>query len=61
MDIISDEKSGIEHIFYCKETKLKLFAITSQEDGIALKPGLRVDFHQAKVIGASIPIDLHYC
>ena len=60
LDIISDEKSGIDHIFYCKETKLKLFAITSQEDGIALKPGLRVDFHQAKVIGASIPIDLHY-
>lgn len=60
LDIISDEKSGIEHIFYCQETKLKLFAVTSQEDGIALKPGLRVDFHQAKVIGASDPIDLQY-
>ena len=56
LDSISDEKSGLEHMFiffYCKETKLKLFAVTSREDGIALKPGLRVDFHQAKVTGAS--------
>ena len=60
MDSISDEKSGLEHIFYCKETKLKLFAVTSQEDGIALEPGLRVDFHRAKVTGASIPIVLQY-
>lgn len=58
--IISDEKSGLEPIFYDKKTKLKLFAVTSQEDGMALKPGLRVDSHQGKVIGASIPIGLQY-
>ena len=58
--IISDENSGLEHIFYDKKTKLKLFAVTSQEDGVALKPGLRVDSHQGKVIGASIPIGLPY-
>ena len=58
--IISDENSGLEHIFYDKKTKLKLFAVTSQEDGAALKPGLRVDSHQGKVIGASIPIGLPY-
>lgn len=42
------------------KTKLKLFAVTSQEDVVALKPGLWVDSHQCKVIGALIPIGLQY-
>jgi len=60
MAIISDENSGLEHIFYDKKTKLTLFAVKSQVDGVTLQPGLRVDSHQGKVIGASIPIGLPY-
>jgi hypothetical protein len=53
LTIISDPKSGIAPIIINLETKLKVFAVSSQEDGMALKPGLSVDPHQAKVIGAT--------
>ena len=43
------------HIFFfgVLESKLKLFAVSLKEDGVALKPGLNVDSHQAKIIGAT--------
>ena len=60
LSIISDPNSGIEPIFLDSETKLKLFVVSLQEDGVGLKPGLCVDSHQAKVIGATVPINLQY-
>lgn len=57
LTIISDPKSGIVPIIN-PETKLKVFAVSSQEDGMALKPGLSVDPHQAKVISATNSINL---
>ena len=60
LSIISDEDSGIAPILIDAETKLKLFAVASQEDGVALKPGFRIDTHQGKIIGATFPIDLMY-
>ena len=47
-------------IFFNPESKLKLFAVSLQEDGIALKLGLCVDSHQAKVISATVPIGLQF-
>ena len=60
LSIISDANSGIVPIFLNQESKLKLFGVSLQEDGIALKPGLYVDSHQAKVIGATVPIGLQF-
>ena len=60
LSIISDANSGIVPIFLNQESKLKLFAVSLQEDGVALKPGLYVDSHQAKVIGATVPIGLQF-
>ena len=57
---MSDPNSGIAPIFLDQESKLKLFAVSLQEDGVALKPGLNVDSHQAKIIGATAPIDLQF-
>ena len=57
LSILSDPNSGIAPIFLDQESKLKLFAVSLQ-DGVALKPGLSVDSHQAKIIGATAPIDL---
>ena len=60
LSILSDPNSGIAPIFLDQESKLKLFAVSLQEDGVALKPGLNVDSHQAKIIGATAPIDLQF-
>lgn len=60
LSILSDPNSGIAPLFLDQESKLKLFAISLQEDGAALKPGLNVDSHQAKIIGATSPIDLQF-
>ena len=45
LSILSDPNSGIAPIFLHQESKLKLFAVSLQEDGVALKPGLNVDSH----------------
>ena len=47
-------------MFQDEHTNLKVYAVSSQEDGVALKPGLQVDSRQTKVIGASIPIGFEY-
>ena len=60
LSILSDTNGGIVPIFFNPESKLKLFAVSLQEDGIALKPGLCVDSHQAKVISATVPIGLQF-
>ena len=60
LSILSHPNSGIAPIFLDQESKLKLFAVSLQEDGVALKPGLDVDSHQAKIIGAAAPIDLQF-
>ena len=60
LSILSDPNSGIAPIFLDQESKLKLFAVSLQEDGVALKPGLNVDSHQAKIIGATARIDLQF-
>ena len=60
LSILSDRNSGIAPIFLDQESNLKLFAVSLQEDGVALKPGLNVDSHQAKIIGATAPIDLQF-
>ena len=60
LSILSDPNSGIAPIFLDQESKLKLFAVSLQEDGVSLKPGLNVDSHQAKIIGATARIDLQF-
>lgn len=60
LSIISDANSGIVPVYLNQESKLKLFAVSLQEDSVALKPGLSVDLHQAKVIGATAQIGLQF-
>ena len=60
LSIISDANSGIVPVYLNQESKLRLFAVSLQEDGVALKPGLSVDSHQAKVIGATAQIGLQF-
>ena len=60
LSILSDPNNGIVTLFLDKESKVKLFAVSLQEDGAALKPGLNVDSQQAKIIGATAPIDLQF-
>ena len=45
LSILFDPNSGIVPLFLDQESKLKLFAVSLQEDGAALKPGLNVDSH----------------
>ena len=60
LSITSDANSGIAPVYLNQESKLKLFAVSLQEHGVALKPGLSVEVYQAKVIGATAQIGLQF-
>lgn len=60
LSVISDAQSGCEPLFTDENPKLRIYPVTSQEDGVALKPGLQVDIHQGIIVGTKKAIDFQY-
>ena len=53
-------KVDVNLLFTDEKPKLRIYPVTCQEDGVALKPGLQVDSHQGIVVGTKKTMDFQY-
>ena len=60
LSVISDVQSGCETLLANENPKHRIYPVTSQEDGVTLKPGLQVDSHQGIIVGTKKDIDFRY-